>query len=208
MRISKHIHSCLLVEEGEKVILVDPGNYSAQEHALNIQSLTKLDEIAITHEHPDHMDIPTLKEFVTKFPDVKVFSTPSVRDLLANEKIEVLTTNNENVQLNPAPHEKIWVGSPVANVMVTLFDRLTSPGDSFTFNGSAEILALPLQAPWGNMTQAVYSALVAKPKIIIPIHDYHLKDEFRREYYIRLKDYFSQNNIDFRGLETGEIIEV
>src|SRR6185369_3660474 len=135
MKISKHIHSCLLVEEGGKVILVDPGNYSAEEHALNIQSLTQLDEIAITHEHPDHMDIPTLKELVEKFPDVKIYSTPSVQGILTNEHIEVQTTNNENIQLTPAPHEKIWAGAPVANVMVTLFGRLSSPGDSFTLDG-------------------------------------------------------------------------
>jgi len=68
MKISKHIHSCLLVEDEGKTILIDPGKYSYDEKALNVVSLEKLDMIAITHQHSDHMYIPLIKEIVAMFP--------------------------------------------------------------------------------------------------------------------------------------------
>ena len=208
MKISKHIHSCLLVEDAGKVILVDPGNYTAAEHALDIHSLTQLDEIAITHEHQDHLDIPTIKELIIKFPRVKIYSNVAVKDILSNEKIEVLTTNNENVQMTPVPHEKIWLGTPVENIMITIFGRLTTPGDSHSFITTTDILALPITAPWGSTTDAVELAIKLKPKVIIPIHDWQWKDEVRKGMYQRLVDYFAQHKIDFKAVETGEVVEV
>lgn len=208
MKISKHVHSCLLVQEAGKVILIDPGNYTAQEHALNIDTINQLDAIVITHEHPDHMDIPTIKTLIAKFPDVKIFSNLSVKDILGDEKIEVLTSGNEYVQMSPVPHEKIWFGSPVPNIMATLFGRFTTPGDSHSFKIQTEILALPVQAPWGSTTRAVELAIELKPKVIIPIHDWHWRDEARKGMYQRLKEYFAQNGIDFKAVETGDVVEV
>lgn len=208
MKISKHVHSCLLVENGDTTILVDPGNYSATEHAIHIETLQRLDSIVITHEHPDHMDIPTIKQLVAKFPAVTIFSNASVKDILENEKIAVQTTGNDFIQLTPVPHEKIWFGSQVPNVMATLFGRFTTPGDSHSFKVQTEILALPVQAPWGSTTNAVELALQLKPKVIIPIHDWHWKDEARQGMYQRLQEYFAQFGIDFKKVETGEIIEV
>src|SRR5205085_2342203 len=98
--------------------------------------------------------------------------------------------------------------NPCQNVMITLFDRLASPGDSLTFRKSPEILALPIQAPWGSTTWAVETALKVKPKIILPIHDWHWKDEVRFWIYDRLEKYFQEYGITFKKMETGEIIEI
>src|SRR5581483_3753063 len=106
MRISKHVHSCLLVEEAGKVILIDPGNYTAMEGALNSNTLNQLDDIIITHEHIDHMDIPTIKQLIEKFPTVRIFSNNAVKDILGNEKIEVQTASNDYIQMSLVPHEK------------------------------------------------------------------------------------------------------
>jgi L-ascorbate metabolism protein UlaG (beta-lactamase superfamily) len=208
MKISKHLHSCLLVEAQEKTILLDPGNYTYDNHALNIQSLEKLDYIAITHAHPDHIYIPFLKELIAKFPDVQIFSNTSVQDILGKENIQVNTQGNDSIQIEEVPHEKIWMGNPGQNVMITLFNKLSHPGDSLSFSHSAEILALPIQAPWGSTTWAVEKALAIKPKVIIPIHDYHWKDEVRKGMYERLEQYFGNFGIIFKKPETGEIMEV
>ena len=85
MKISKHIHSCLLIKEQGKTILLDPGNYSYESKALDINSLKQLDFIGITHEHADHMYIPWIKEIVVKFPNVKIITNDSCVKLLAKE---------------------------------------------------------------------------------------------------------------------------
>ena len=68
MKISKHLHSCLLAEEAGKIILIDPGNYTFEEKALDIGKLEKLDFLLITHEHQDHIYLPFLKIIFEKFP--------------------------------------------------------------------------------------------------------------------------------------------
>lgn len=209
MKISKHIHSCLLIEEQGKTILVDPGNYSFESKALDMQTLSSLDAIAITHEHQDHVHLPFLQEILAKFPDIPIYTNSSVKKLLEQEHIQNVTTEgNEFISFHSVPHEKIWFGDPVENVMITLFNKFATAGDSLTFSKSPEILALPVTAPWGSTTWAVETALKVKPKVIIPIHDFMWKDNIRMGMYQRLKEFFKQNGIDFKAIETGEVIEV
>ena len=208
MKISKYNHSCLLVEDQGKTILVDPGNYTYDTKALDINALKNLDAIAITHEHMDHMHIPLIQALLQKFPKVEVFGTNSIKNILAKENIVVNAEGNNFIKMNPVPHEKIFMGPVPENVMVTLFDKFASPGDSLTFDASPEILALPVQAPWGSTTWATETALKVKPKVIIPIHDWHWKDEVRKGIYGWLEAYFKQQNIVFLKPETGQVFEV
>lgn len=207
MKISKYIHSCLLVRDQSKVILIDPGIYSYNEKALGINSLSRLDAITITHEHPDHMHIPFIKALIKKFPNVQILTNDSIVKILEKEGISATTKDNEFIKLKEVPHEKIFFGPSPENVMVTVFGKLSHPGDSLTFQTKSEILALPLIAPWGSTTWAVEKAIKIKPKIIIPIHDYQWKDEVRKWMYEKLEEYFGKNGIIFKKLETGEIIE-
>ena len=208
VQITKYNHSCLVVEENEKTILLDPGNYSYETHVLDLTKLKSLDALGITHEHMDHMHIPWIQEILARFPKATIITTKSAVKILQKENITATSEDNEYMHLEPIPHEKIWMGNPVENVMITLFGKFATPGDSFAIKESPEILALPLQGPWGSMEQAVELALRVKPKTIIPIHDFHLKDEFCKQYYQRLHDYFAQHSIDFKMVETGGTITV
>lgn len=82
------------------------------------------------------------------------------------------------------------------------------PGDSFDFKTSSEILTLPITAPWGSTTRAVEKAMELKPKVIIPIHDWHWKDEAWKQFYSLLQGVFEKEGIDFKKLENNQIIEV
>src|SRR5262245_9148500 len=82
MKISKYLHACLLVEEQGKTALFDPGVFTAQEKALDVNKLNNLDYLLITHEHPDHFHLPLVKELVAKFPQVKIITNPSIVSLL------------------------------------------------------------------------------------------------------------------------------
>jgi len=201
MKVSKHTHSCLLVEENNTNILIDPGIFTYNEKALDINKLTKLDYILITHEHSDHCHPPFIKELVQKFPEVKIISNNSVVELLKKENIKATTAGNEFIQLETLTHEKLWDKEPPQNTVFKVFDKLTHPGDSLNFKTTSEILALPITAPWGSTTQAIEKALQIKPKIIIPIHDFMWKDEVRTAMYERLTNFFSPLGIEFRPSE-------
>lgn len=207
MQISKLLHSCLLVEEQNTTFLFDPGIYTYEAKVLHLSSLVKLDYLLITHEHADHFHLPLVKEIAQKFPAVKIVTNQSVAGILAKENIHAAITDTI-ITVEETPHEKLWDKQTPENIAITIFNKLTHPGDSLHFIKSADILALPIAAPWGSTTEAVNKALEIKPKAIIPIHDWMWKDEIRTGMYQRLKTFFAEKNIDFKTPETGKIIEV
>jgi L-ascorbate metabolism protein UlaG (beta-lactamase superfamily) len=85
MVLTKFGHSCVLIEEGGARILFDPGSYSEGRQ----NGLTNLDAILITHEHGDHIDIESVKALTAGNPGVKIFTNPTVKEILAKEGIEV-----------------------------------------------------------------------------------------------------------------------
>ena len=208
MRITKYLHSCLLVEEKETVILLDPGIFTYQEKVLDINKLSKLDYILITHEHPDHLHIPFIKELVAKFPNVKIITNSSIVAILQKENIKATTEGNELIQVTPVKHERVFDRPTPQNVMFEIFGKLAQPGDSMSFETTKKILAIPLVGPSWSTTQAVEKALSQNPKIVIPIHDWMWRDEWRVEMDKRLKEFFAKKDIDFKSPETGVAVEV
>jgi L-ascorbate metabolism protein UlaG (beta-lactamase superfamily) len=209
MKVTKYAHSCLLVEDENIYVLIDPGIYSEQFED-KLLSLSKLDFILITHDHFDHFSIPLIKALSTKFPDVIIVGTQSVKEKLLQENIDVQNEPNNLIHYADSPHEKMFFKGPMAeNIAFTIFDKLTHPGDSFQFSQTAIILALPVVAPWGSSVQAFTKALQVKPKIIIPIHDAMMKDEAIQSFlYPSLTKVFSEEGIEFKGLRSGETTEV
>lgn len=208
MQVTKFIHSCLLIEEDGKRFLIDPGNYTAEAKVLSIPALDSLDYLLITHEHVDHMDLSLVKEIVNKFSNIKIMSNNSVAELLGKESIKVSTESDQVVKMETVLHERVFESTPPENVMITIFDKLVDPGDCHHFQTKAPILALPLQAPWGSLTEAVELAERLKPRVILPIHDWHWNDKAREMLYKRLKDHFDKIGINFIPLQTGEAVNI
>lgn len=205
MRISKYVHSCLLIEGQDTVVLIDPGNYTAEEKVLNVSWLEKLDFILITHEHEDHMYIPLIQELVSKFPEVRLISNSSVAAILEKEGLAVSAEGNDSIVMEDVPHEKLLGRAVPQNTLFHLFRKLTHPGDSLQFDSTKEVLALPIQAPWGSMVHAIEKAVELKPKVVIPIHDWHWSEKARKRLYGMAADYLRENGIDFKSLDTVEI---
>lgn len=202
MKITKYLHSCLLIEDQEKTILIDPGSYSTP--VLDIAAISNLDYLLFTHEHADHLNVSFVKEVVQKFPDVKIITNPSIVAILEKEGIKATSDGDDIVSLEVLTHEKLWDKEPPQNAVFTVFGKLTHPGDCMQFTKTAEILALPLQAPWGSTNQSVIKALELQPKVIIPIHDWQWKDVFRVGMYDRLEGFFEEKGIEFRKIATGK----
>ena len=206
MKITKYLHSCLLIEEQGMTILMDPGNYTANADAL--PALEKLDFLLITHKHLDHMDISSIKKLKAQFPELQVITNANTAEELAKEGIGAETSGNEFIEIVQAPHEKLVSGDTPQNVLFHLFDSFSNPGDSFQFAETKEILALPIQAPWGRMVQALEKAEQVKPKAVIPVHDWHWKDEARHNFYNSAAKFLEEKDIKFYGLEFGESVEL
>lgn len=206
MKITKFVHSCLLVEMPDPVnrtALFDPGVMS--EEALDVEALEFLDDIIITHEHSDHFSMDLVKKLVAKFPNVRITGTKPIVEALVQEGIAATSEPSKGIVFFEAPHEDVQPMFPhPENIGVHYLDLLTDPGDSHTFNESKTVLALPVQAPWGSTINAVKLALELKPKYIIPIHDWHWTDQARTGTYSNLERAFAKEGITFCKMETGK----
>lgn len=203
MKITKLGHSCLLVEMPDRTALFDPGVFSE----VNVDSLQYLDDIIITHEHEDHYDQKLLQKLVVKFPKVRVKTPATLVPKMPN--ISATTDAVEGIEFFQAPHEgHPPMFNPPENIGVHYLGKLTDPGDSHSFTVTKEVLALPITAPWGSTDSAVQLALQLGPKVIIPIHDWHWKDEVRADMYDRLEGIFEQEGIRFIKPENGVAFKV
>lgn len=213
MNITKFGHSCLLVEENNTRILIDPGTWS-EGHT----ELENLDAIFITHEHQDHCDIPSLQILMQKNFGLKIYTNDHVGkkleeagilyELFEDGRKEILPAGRQGVkgievEAFGRDHAVIYQSSPCHNVGYLFGNRLFHPGDSFTVPSKpVEILALPVCGSWMKLSECIDYAKVVKPKIVFPIHEAMLKEP--GNYHSRPMSLLTPDGIDFKVLELGQ----
>lgn len=206
MKITKLVHSCLLVEMPAPVnrtALFDPGSMST----IDVDSLEYLDDIIITHNHSDHMNLDLVKKLVAKFPGVRITAPAEVVDQLNAESIPATSAASEGITFFDSPHEAIspfFPSDPPQEIGVHYLDKLTHPGDSHSFKETKAILALPVQAPWGSPNNAVKVGLELGPRYIIPVHDWQWNDQARESSYASMEKVFGAAGITFIKAVNGE----
>ena len=210
MKITKFMHACLLVEADGRVGLIDPGNYSWDSGLFDLSKIDQIDDIIITHEHPDHMHLPFIEAVVAKFPKANIITTQSAKQKLESQGISGVTSeSNEFIEFFVANHESVEpLFTAPQNIGVNYMDKLSHPGDSHHFDASKQVLALPITAPWGTVAMAAELGIKLKPEYIIPIHDWHFRDEARAGIYGMLESFFSQHGIKFIKPVDGQAIDL
>lgn len=209
MKITKYVHSCLLVETSDRVALIDPGQFSAQSGLLDIANLSRLDDLIITHEHFDHFYLPFIEKLLKAFPDVSLTTTNSILSQIQQVGLRPKTGPSSSIHIFSTSHEPLDpLGKAPDNIGIHYSDELTHPGDSHHFTESKRILALPMTAPWGTVMRAAQLGLELRPEVIIPIHDWHWNSEARKGFYETFESFFGAEGIRFLKLEDGVSVEV
>jgi len=220
MRISKYIHSCLLVEKGADKILFDPGKFSFIEGLVNPEQFEHLSAIVLTHQHPDHIDDEALAKILSNNASAVVLANTEIRTRLAQKGIatEVFETGSRalgsfTLAAFDAPHAPLLNATPPQNTAYLVDNSFLHPGDSFADSLDAVkntiVLALPVMAPWNTELEVAAFAGRIRPRQVIPIHDGYAKDFFRRMRYENFENYFSKQGIEFIPLDApGASVEV
>jgi L-ascorbate metabolism protein UlaG (beta-lactamase superfamily) len=210
MKITKFVHSCLLIEMPAPVnrtALFDPGVMS--EEALDVDTLEFLDDIFITHYHPDHMSVPLIKKLVAKFPNVQITAPQDAVDQLKAEGVTAQTVAPEGASFFDAPHEDTEPVFPLPQeIGIHYLDKFSDPGDSHSFNETKAVLALPVTAPWGSNIKATKLALELKPRYVVPVHDWHWSDQARTDTYNKMEKLLKEHDITFLKMETGVPVSI
>lgn len=180
MKIQKIGHCCLVIETEGKRIMTDPGAWSEGQ-----ENITGLHALLITHEHSDHLHVPSVQAILKNNPGIRIITNTSVRKLLDAEGIvyevveDAQKTDIEGITILGCgnEHSEIYgTFGAVQNTGYHIGEKLYYPGDSFCIPPqSIEILALPVCGPWMRIREAIDFAKTIKPKVCFPVHDGMLK---------------------------------
>lgn len=213
MIIKKFHHSCILLEENNKRLLIDPGYFSFIDGDVTTADIGPVDAIVITHAHQDHYYPKALKEF-RAMQSTPIITHEEIGTTLKNdegisyERIEagaVYTIAGFTIEAFSAPHEALPVDVP-HNLAYRFNKTFLHAGDSLhvSTDARADILALPVAGPWMNINQGLDYARRLKPKVAIPIHDWITKPFMLDRIYQMSQGVLEREGIQFWALKKGE----
>ena len=218
MKISKHIHSCLLFEDEGETLLFDPGLFTFLEGRVRPDRFAGVSTIVITHEHPDHLNVSALKEILAH-GRARVIANRGVAAVLRPEGIEVTLHEKGTLQAGPftlealeTAHQPILAPGP-PHTSYRINGRVLNPGDSFdtallAWRG-VETLILPVMAPFLTEVEAVSFARRMEPRQVLPVHDGYAKDFFVKGRYDAYEGALKSFGVRFHRLgEEGASVEV
>lgn len=176
MVIRKIKHCCFIIEAADAKIMTDPGGWSSGQ-----TEETGVDLIVITHEHPDHLHIESLKTVRKNNPEAPIVTNRSVGGLLADEDIayqviehgqreEIAGVTLEGIgNVHAEIYEEF---NRVQNTGYRINDRLLFPGDAFPYiDHAVDVLALPVAGPWMRLADALDWLHYIRPETAFPVHD-------------------------------------
>jgi L-ascorbate metabolism protein UlaG (beta-lactamase superfamily) len=209
VKVTKLVHSCLLVETDAGNYLIDPGMYSWDSGVWSSIKQPDLTAILITHDHADHMYTPFLQALVDTHPGIKIHTNHSAAELLSHQGFSTVETTAPNgVSYFTAHHEEILLSERPENVGLHIANELSHPGDSHSFTETKRVLALPLTAPWGSAVNAIKLASTLLPEVIVPIHDWHWRESALLPFYDRLEAHFADQGIRFIKAVNGHTYDI
>jgi L-ascorbate metabolism protein UlaG (beta-lactamase superfamily) len=181
MRVTKYEHAAMVVDEGGRKLVIDPGSFTR-----SLTDQKDVEAIVVTHEHADHWTPEQLKGLLDTNPAASVFGPAGVAAALGAEGIEVETvTDGDTVEVGPftltfagTDHAVIHESIPVPdNTGVLVNGKLFYPGDSFFVPPfPVEVLAAPVGAPWLKISEAMDYVSAVKPARSFPVHEKTLSD--------------------------------
>jgi len=212
MRVTKHEHAALRIEDSGKLLLIDPGGLT-----LPLEDLGTAVALVITHEHPDHWTPQQLDRILEATGGIPIYAPEGVAKAAAGYDITVVHPG-DTVTIEPftlrffgGTHAVIHETLPlVDNVGVLVNDELYYPGDSYAVPKGVDVklLAAPLGGPWLKVGEAMDFVLAVKPRLAFGTHDMTLSVIGRDMHRARLKWATAQNGGEFLELDPGESADI
>lgn len=172
MELTKLEHSGLIIKNGEKRLVFDPVEFKE-----TIPALEKVTAVVITHKHGDHLQMEVLEKILNNNPEAKIFTTSDTAPLIDGAIIvragDIQELDGFELKFFGRDHAAIIPGQiPCENIGVVVNDRIVNPGDSFDLpDTQANVLLVPVAAPWLKTHESMDFTEKARPKTVIPIHD-------------------------------------
>ena len=182
MHFVKYSHSCIRIESGDTVVVVDPGAFSEP------SALDGVDAVLLTHEHFDHLDIDKLTDALARRPSAQIFTHADVVGKLGDlASVTTAVASGEQFTAAGVPvrafgglHAEIHADIPrVPNLGFLIADALYHPGDSFDLPGEitgVDTVFVPVSGPWLKLSESVDFVRAIRPRRAVALHDCLLSD--------------------------------
>lgn len=211
MKITKYEHSCVVLEEAGKRLVIDPGNFTK-----SLTDFSNVVGIIVTHAHPDHFDFDLVLKLQKANPQAAVYTVSTVGQELAGHRHKTVK-EGEREQCGPfflaffgKNHARIHDSYPrQENIGVLVNNVFYYGGDSFhPPKVPVDALALPLSAPWMKISEAMDYLLSVKPKTAFPVHNAILSDIGNQIHNRMLGNLAKDNGVDYQVLEPGQSLKI
>lgn len=230
MKLTKLEHSGIVLEKGGKKLVFDPVEFAG-----TLPELSGVVAIIITHLHGDHLQPERIGAILDRNPGAKIFAPEDAATVIlsalgtadvtvvaggdeifvgGDEATEGFVGENEGFKLEffGKDHAPVVAGKvPCQNIGVVVDGKLTNPGDSFDLlemNGAVEALLVPEVAPWAKISETTEFMKIAKPRIVVPVHDGLLSEMGKTIYDNLLRAVCEEIGAEFAPLAIGESVEI
>lgn len=206
MKVTKYEHACLVLEQNDEKIIIDPGSYTRP-----LGDETNVRAIVITHMHDDHCFEEQIDRILKDNPTAEIFGTDEVVKRIAPRKAiavhhgDFYNVGTFTLEFFGDVHAEIHRSIPlIQNCGVMVNDYLYYPGDSFTRpDRKVELLACPSSAPWAKISEIMDFVSEVQPKRSFPTHNIHLSEHGHQMYNSRIKAVTEAHGGEFLFLEPG-----
>ena len=180
MQLTKYGHACVVLSDGDRRLVVDPGSFTADDAWDGASALL------ITHEHFDHFVPDRVRAALDADPALEVWTNASVAGQLegAGPRVHVVgagdtfTAAGFDVSVHGEWHAVIHPDIPrVANVGFLVDGTVFHPGDALTVpEVDVETLLLPTHAPWSKLGELIDYLRAVQAQRALAVHDALLSD--------------------------------
>lgn len=224
MQLIFHGHACvsLSLPDGGTLV-IDPGTFSDTAAAL-----TGVAAVLVTHDHPDHVDVPAVVERLGSAPDVQVWATTPAADALRAggapaDRVhevapgQVLEIAGARVTVGGGDHALIHPEIPRAVNVTYLVEAdgasVFHPGDSYEAPAAPpaaglDVLLLPVAGPWMKLAEAIDFTRSVPARTVVPIHEALLSEIGLTMVGARLDTARLSGDYTYSRLQTGEALAV
>jgi L-ascorbate metabolism protein UlaG (beta-lactamase superfamily) len=180
MELIKYGHACVVLADGERRLVVDPGAFT------DPSALDGASAVLVTHEHPDHFVADRLRAAMDADPTLEIWTNGSVAGQLEGlgGRVHVVGHGDAvsvagfDVHVHGELHAEIHPDIPrVKNVGFLVDGQVFHPGDALTVpDEPVATLLLPLHAPWSKVAEVIEYMRAVDADQAYAIHDGLLSD--------------------------------
>jgi len=180
MELIKHGHACVVLRDGDRRLVLDPGAFS------DPSALEGASAVLVTHEHFDHFVPDTLRAALDADPALEVWTNKSVATQLEGMGARVhvvghgdaVTVAGFDVHVHGELHAEIHPDIPrIPNIGFLVDGAVFHPGDALTVpEEPVATLLLPVHAPWSKTSEVIDYVRAVAADQAYALHDALLSD--------------------------------